>query len=165
MKKIAILLISMVLMSISLNAIITTATMDRTYLVMTDVGLNAAPADAYATSVDAVISDKFPGRYISNKVFTAVATIAEAVNGTSAHHVTPIIQVSGNGVNWADAMTLEAYSSTAVTLAHAWSLVIDLTDIYAPWVRIAYIIHTSAHATLADATTGDIKTQIITTGN
>lgn len=142
---------------------ITEQSISRDYITLTDVGLNATPADGYASSKDAVISDKFPALHLNNKVFTAVATIKEAVNGTSAHHVTPIIQCSGDGVTWTDLYTLEAYSSTAVTLAHAWALVINLAGIHVPWIRIAYVIHTAAHATLSDASTGDIQTVIYTT--
>ena len=141
---------------------ITEKTIDRNFYVMTDAGLNATPADGYATSVDAVVSDKFPAQHLNNKIFTAVATIKEAVNGTSANHLTPIIQASGDGTTWVDLFTIEAYSSTAVTLAHSWAMVIDLTGVHVPWIRIAYVIHTSAHATLSDASTGDIKTDIYT---
>lgn len=141
---------------------ITEKTLDRNFLVMTDVGLNATPADAYTTGTDAVISDKFPALHLNNKIFTAVATIKEVVNGTSATHVTPIIQGSGDGTTWVDLYTSEAYSSTALTLAHAWAMVIDLTGIHVPWIRIAYIIHTAAHAVLSDASTGDIQTVIYT---
>ncbi len=142
---------------------ITEQSLNRDYITLTDVGLNATPADGYASNKDAVVSDAFPALHLNNKIITAVATIKEAVNGTSADHVTPIIQVSGDGITWTDLYTLEAYSSTAVTLAHAWAMVINLVGVQVPWMRINYVIHTSAHATLSDASTGDIQTVIYTT--
>lgn len=162
MRKLMIPLLMLLALSSFLGATATSKTYLTNYVVWEDAGLNATPADAYVTSTDAVISDKFPGYTICGKIVVAHAYIKEAVNGTSAHHVTPIIQVSGDGTTWTDYMTLEPYSSGAVTITTTWALVIDLREVMVPYIRIAYIIHTSAHATLANASTGDIRTRIYT---
>lgn len=165
MRKLILIVLFALLVIGSVSATATVKTYLTNYMTLTDVGLDATPADKYATGTDAVLSDKFPGLHIGGKQIVALAYVKEAANGTSANHLTPIMQVSGDGTTWADVMTLEAYSSAAVAATTTWAMVIDLTGIYAPYFRIAYIIHTSAHAVLADASTGDIKTIIYTVPN
>lgn len=149
MKKL-ILLSLMLVMVLGLTATVTQATLSKDFLVMTDVGIDVSPINSYATDKDGVASDAFPGTYISGKVILAVAAVLDTLDGTNINHVTPIVQVSADGTTWADAFTYEGGSSSAVTIGTRWAMTIDLTDYFAPWYRIVYVAHTSAHATISD---------------
>lgn len=169
MKKILLLTTLLIAMLFTLSAVVTQATINKDYLVLTDVGSDTTPVNSYTTNVDGVTSDAFPGLYLNNRVFTCVAATIDTINGTNVTHITPIVQISGDGTTWADAMTLEAYSSGTFTTGNInsvgvkWAITVDFTGRYAPWIRIAYIYHTSADATVSDAAAGTPESGIIKT--
>ncbi len=154
MKKLLISLVLMLAVFASLSATYTETTLLRDFLVYTDAGSDATPTDTFGTNIDGYVSATFKGNALSNRYCLAVATVLDTIanTGTSVDHLTPIVQVSGNGTTWATALTLEAYSSTAETIGSSWAIVIDLSDITAPYVRLGYLYHTSADAALGDAT-------------
>lgn len=150
MKKLLLLAIMLTTLVFALSGAYTESTVLRDFAIYTDTGSDVDPNNSCGTGVDGYTSATFSGKNLTNTVFVAVATVQDTISGTNAHHLTPLIQVSGDGTTWVTAYTLEAYSSTAITIGHAWTMVIDLTRYTAPYFRIAYAVHTSAHAAITD---------------
>jgi hypothetical protein len=165
--KVIALVVLLLLVFLSLEAAVTYTTVNRNFLKGTDLDniTNATAVNTYATNKDAIASSYFDGNKVCGKVFSAVATVTGTIDGTSINHLTPVIQGSTNNSTWADIATLEAYSSSAVTIGTAWLIIADLSDIWMPYIRVVYVYHTSANANISDATNiGGVKTELTVYG-
>lgn len=130
-------------------------TVDRAFTVITDTGSDVNPADTYATNKDGYASALFKGSALSNKIFVITAATQDTISGTSATHLIPMLQMSGDGVTWADVDSLA--KSPTFTSGNAnsknlkWTMKADLSGVYAPYFRVVYVIRKAGYQPVSDA--------------
>jgi len=117
--------------------------------------------NGYASGYDSVISETFPMSKLCGKKLTVYSQIVAVIDGSSAHHVTPVIQISNDGTTWFDYLVDEASSSSAVAAGTKWAWLLDLSKVSGVYLRINYVVHVqTTHAAVANESTGSIQTQI-----
>jgi hypothetical protein len=130
-------------------------TADKAFTVITDTGSDTDPADTYGTNKDGYASAWFRGGILSNKIFTITAATQDTISGTSATHLLPMLQISGDGLTWADVDSLSMSptftTGNANSIGIKWTMTASLANIYAPYVRVVYVIRTAGYANVSTA--------------
>jgi len=165
MRKTLILLMVMCMAVFALNAVITyssvtSRTVDKfaSYMGTTTIAV-ADTANPY------ILSPIFTSGYnISNRSIMLTGTVTTAVlhtiNVTTARLV-PVLQVSADGVNFADFASYPAYTGLA-TVGTVITVPISLVSVYAPYYRIKWRGYDATGVALVADLFGVIRTTVIT---
>lgn len=165
MKKILILIVSMMLLVFGLTATITYSSITKIAVNKFEAQYGTTTVAVADTAANYILSPTFTEGYrISNKSIMVVGTVTTSLlhsAGTAVGKLKCVIQVSSDGTNYVDWASADAYMSSAATAGTVITVPVSLSGVWAPYIRIKWVGYSAAGVLYTAKIYGVIQTRII----